>query len=186
MLFDFMLNPRMLLALARRRRGADRSTALRASPTLPAMAQWATFLRNHDEIDLCRLTTRAAERVFAAFGPTAGHAALRPGHPPPAGADAGRRPARIELAYSLQFTLPGTPVLRYGEEIGMGEDLSLPGPRRDPYADAVGARPNGGLLHGGAEDWFVPTVLGASSAPSRSTCTLSERDPGSLLAGSSG
>ena len=34
---------------------------------------------------------------------------------------------RIELAYSLQFTMPGTPVLRYGEEIGMGEDLTLPG-----------------------------------------------------------
>ena len=45
---------------------------------------------------------------------------------------------RIELAYALQFSLSGTPAIRYGEEIGMGEDLALRGPRRLPHPHAVG------------------------------------------------
>ena len=57
---------------------------------------------------------------------------------------------RIELAYALQFSLRGTPVLRYGEEIGMGEDLSLHGPGRDPYPDAVVDAAQRRLLHRGA------------------------------------
>ena len=47
---------------------------------------------------------------------------------------------RIELAFSLLFTLPGTPMLQYGDEIGMGDDLSLPGARVRAHADAVVGR----------------------------------------------
>ena len=47
---------------------------------------------------------------------------------------------RIEMAYALQFSLPGTPVIRYGDEIGMGEDLTLPGAQRHPHPDAVERR----------------------------------------------
>ena len=101
--------------------------ALRQTPTLPPAAQWATFLRNHDEIDLSRLTAEQRDDVFAAFGPDEDmrlyDRGIRRRLAPMLGGD--RR--RIELAYSLQFTLRGTPVLRYGEEIGMGDDLSLPG-----------------------------------------------------------
>ena len=65
--------------------------------------------------------------MFRAFAPGAGDAASTA-----AASAAGWRPCsgdrrHIELAYSLQFTMPGTPVLRYGEEIGMGEDLALDG-----------------------------------------------------------
>ena len=63
--------------------------------------------------------------MFEAFGPETDDAALRPRHPPPAGADARATGARLELAYSLLFSLPGTPVMRYGDEIGMGDDLRL-------------------------------------------------------------
>ena len=52
----------------------------------------------------------------------------------------------IELAYSLLFSLPGTPVLRYGDEIGMGEDLTLQRARRGPHADAVVGRAQRRLL----------------------------------------
>jgi glycosidase len=53
---------------------------------------------------------------------------------------------RIELAYSLQLTMPGTPVIRSGEEIGMGDYLDLPRTGGDPHADAVGQRPGRRLL----------------------------------------
>jgi maltose alpha-D-glucosyltransferase/alpha-amylase len=126
MLLDFMLNGRLVLALAREDPEAVIET-LRETPALPPGAQWATFLRNHDEIDLSRLTAEQRDEVFAKFGPDPDmrlyDRGIRRRLAPMLGGDR----ARLELAYSLQFTLRGTPVLRYGEEIGMGDDLALPG-----------------------------------------------------------
>ncbi|KOX08719.1 alpha-amylase family protein [Micromonospora profundi] len=126
MLFDFMLNGRLVLALARHD-PEPLIEALRDTPKLPVGGQWATFLRNHDEIDLSRLTTEQRNQVYAEFGPDENmriyDRGIRRRLAPMLGND--RR--RIELAYALQFSMRGTPVLRYGEEIGMGEDLSLPG-----------------------------------------------------------
>ncbi len=126
MLFDFMLNGQLMLALARED-AEPISEVLRNTPKLPAGAQWATFLRNHDEVDLSRLTAEQRSEVFEKFGPDPDmqlyDRGIRRRLAPMLGND--RR--RIELAYSVQFTLRGTPVLRYGEEIGMGDDLSLPG-----------------------------------------------------------
>ena len=126
MLFDFMLNDALVLAMARQT-AEPLVAALRDCPVLPPGGQWATFLRNHDEIDLSRLTAEQRAEVFEAFGPDADmrlyDRGIRRRLAPMLGGD--RR--RIELAYSLQFTLRGTPVVRYGEEIGMGDDLSLPG-----------------------------------------------------------
>ena len=74
--------------------------------------------------------------MFAAFGPNKEDQlydrGIRRRLAPMLGGD--RR--RLELAYSLMFTLPGTPVLRYGDELGMGDDLSLP-ERTLPHADAM-------------------------------------------------
>jgi maltose alpha-D-glucosyltransferase / alpha-amylase len=126
MLFAFLLNVRLWLALARQA-AEPVIEGLRTAPTLPPMAQWATFLRNHDELDLSRLTKEQAAEVFRAFAPKPEMQLF--------GRGVRRRLApmlrddrrRIELAYSLQFTMPGTPVIRYGEEIGMGENLALAG-----------------------------------------------------------
>jgi maltose alpha-D-glucosyltransferase/alpha-amylase len=126
MLFDFMLNARMVLALAREN-PEPIIEALRETPKLPKGGQWATFLRNHDEIDLSRLTAEQREEVFAKFGPDPDMRlygrGIRRRLAPMLGGD--RR--RLELAYALQFSLRGTPVVRYGEEIGMGDDLRLEG-----------------------------------------------------------
>jgi maltose alpha-D-glucosyltransferase/alpha-amylase len=126
MLFGFLLNARMWLALAREQ-AEPVIEALRSQPAMPAMAQWATFLRNHDELDLSRLTKDQEAEVFRAFAPKKEmqlyDRGIRRRLAPMLKGD--RR--RMELAYSLQFTMPGTPVLRYGEEIGMGEDLALHG-----------------------------------------------------------
>jgi maltose alpha-D-glucosyltransferase/alpha-amylase len=100
--------------------------ALKETKPRPATAQWGLFLRNHDELDLGRLTDRQRQTVFAAFGPEKSmqlyDRGIRRRLAPMLGGD--RR--RLELAYSLMYSLPGTPVLRYGDEIGMGDNLALP------------------------------------------------------------
>ncbi len=126
MMFAFGLNARLWLALAR----CDAEPlieALGTLPKLPAMAQWATFLRNHDELDLSKLTDEQRGDVMAAFAPKPGMHLYGRGIRRRLASMMNGDQARIRLAYSLQFTMPGTPVLRYGEEIGMGEDLALPG-----------------------------------------------------------
>jgi maltose alpha-D-glucosyltransferase / alpha-amylase len=123
MMFNFQVNQHLFYALA----SADSGPlvkAMKATKPRPATAQWGLFLRNHDELDLGRLTDEQRRQVFAAFGPDKSmqlyDRGIRRRLAPMLGGD--RR--RLELAYSLLFTLPGTPVVRYGDELGMGDDLS--------------------------------------------------------------
>ncbi len=123
MMFNFQVNQHLFYALA----SADTRPlikAMKATKPRPATAQWGLFLRNHDELDLGRLTEEQRQKVFEAFGPDQSmqlyERGIRRRLAPMLGGD--RR--RLELAYSLLFTLPGTPVVRYGDELGMGDDLS--------------------------------------------------------------
>ncbi len=125
MMFNFQVNQNLFYALA----AADSrplAKALAATKPRPATAQWGLFLRNHDELDLGRLTKKQRELVFKKFGPDKNmqlyDRGIRRRLAPMLGGD--RR--RLELAYSLMCTLPGTPVFRYGDEIGMGDNLDLP------------------------------------------------------------
>src|ERR1700704_5894591 len=114
MMFNFFVNQNLFYAMA----SADSrplAKALKATRPRPATAQWGLFLRNHDELDLGRLTKAQQAVVFKQFGPDKNMQLY----------DRGIR-RRLELAYSLMCTLPGTPVIRYGDEIGMGENLNLP------------------------------------------------------------
>ena len=125
MMFNFDVNQHLFYAMAS---GNTRPLikALENTKPRPATAQWGQFLRNHDELDLGRLTDAQRERVFKEFGPEKSMQlygrGIRRRLAPMLHGD--RR--RLELAYSLMMTLPGTPVLRYGDEIGMGDDLRLP------------------------------------------------------------
>ncbi|HEX6700862.1 MAG TPA: alpha-amylase family protein [Gaiellaceae bacterium] len=123
MMFNFWVNQHLFLALAT---GDARplARALQATRALPHGAQWANFLRNHDELDLGRLADGEQEATFAAFGPEPRMQLYGRGIRRRLAPMLGER-ARIELAYSLLLSLPGTPVIRYGDEIGMGDDLSL-------------------------------------------------------------
>ncbi|MBB2834659.1 UNVERIFIED_ORG: maltose alpha-D-glucosyltransferase/alpha-amylase [Rhizobium esperanzae] len=125
MMFNFQVNQALFYAFA----SADTrplKKAMEATKPRPATAQWGLFLRNHDELDLGRLTDKQRGAVFAEFGPDKNmqlyDRGIRRRLAPMLGGD--RR--RIEMAYSLLFSLPGTPVIRYGDEIGMGDDLNLP------------------------------------------------------------
>jgi maltose alpha-D-glucosyltransferase/alpha-amylase len=124
MMFNFYVNQHVFYALASADAGPLKR-ALEATRQIPDYAQWASFLRNHDELDLGRLTPRQRQTVYDRFGPEASMQLYRRGIrrrlAPMLGND-----AQLRMAYSLMFSLPGTPVLRYGDEIGMGDDLRLP------------------------------------------------------------
>jgi len=126
LLFDFPLMQATYLALARSDSRPIRK-ALERRPSIPDDAQWAIFVRNHDELTLDQLSDDERAEVFEAFGPDEHMQlygrGLRRRLPPMLGGDA----SRIRLVYSLLFSLPGTPVLFYGEEIGMGENLEVDG-----------------------------------------------------------
>ena len=126
MVFDFPLNQALWLALARQD-ARPVAQALQSRPEgPPQQAQWANFLRNHDELNLDKLSEEERQEVFDAFAPEEGMRiygrGIRRRLAPMLDGD----PRRVALAHSLLFALPGTPVMWYGDEIGMGEDLSLP------------------------------------------------------------
>jgi maltose alpha-D-glucosyltransferase/alpha-amylase len=125
MMFNFQVNQHLFFALA----SCDTRPlvkAMKATKPRPATAQWGLFLRNHDELDLGRLTKEQRQTVFDEFGPEKNmqlyDRGIRRRLAPMLGGDQ----RRLELAYSLMFTLPGTPVIRYGDELGMGDNLDLP------------------------------------------------------------
>ncbi len=122
--FHFPLMPRIFMALQKGCRD-DIVEILRRTPSIPANCQWCTFLRNHDELTLEMVTPEEREWMWEQYAPDPLmriNLGIRRRLAPLLGND--RR--KIELAHSLLLTLPGSPVLYYGDEIGMGENLSLP------------------------------------------------------------
>jgi maltose alpha-D-glucosyltransferase / alpha-amylase len=123
MCFHFPVMPRLYMALALQ----DRSKVVEVmndTPPIPAGCQWATFLRNHDELTLEMVTPEERDFMWDTYAPEIRHRlnlGIRRRLAPLMGND--RR--KLELMNSLLFTLPGAPVLYYGDEIGMGDNAAL-------------------------------------------------------------
>jgi maltose alpha-D-glucosyltransferase/alpha-amylase len=121
--FHFPLMPRIFLALAQ----ADRTPILEIlerTPPIPDACQWATFLRNHDELTLEMVTEEERQFMWEFYAPEPRmrlNLGIRRRLAPLLENDRDR----IELANSLLFTLPGAPVVYYGDEIGMGDEIWL-------------------------------------------------------------
>ncbi len=180
MMFDFLLNPRCWLALARDD-AEPLIDGLKTAVRLPTGGQWVTFLRNHDELDLSRLTDEQRGDVFGAFAPRADMRlygrGIRRRLAPMLHGD--RR--RIELAYALQFSLPGTPVIRYGEEIGMGENLALEAREAIRTPMQWDDTRNAGFSTAPAADLKRPVTVRGAYAAKRVNARAQNRDPNSLL-----
>jgi maltose alpha-D-glucosyltransferase / alpha-amylase len=178
MMLNFPVNQRLFYALAT----SDIDPLIRAledTRKRPRNAQWVQFLRSHDELDLGRLTPEQRQKVFDAFGPEPRmqlyDRGIRRRLAPMLGND--RR--KWELAASLLFSLPGTPMMQYGDEIGMGDDLRLPEREcaRTPMQWTSG-------LHGGfsrARKVVRHVIRDATFGFERLNVALQRRDPQSML-----
>jgi maltose alpha-D-glucosyltransferase/alpha-amylase len=178
MCFSFPLNQALYLALARGE-ATPLARALRSLPELPEDCQWANFVRNHDELTLDQLSDDERAEVFAAFGPEERHQlfgrGLRRRLPTMLGGDQ----RRIRMVYSLVFSLPGTPVLFYGEEIGMAENLALEGRTSVRAPMQWSPEEQGGFTS--SPEPVRPLVDEPGWRPAELSVAQQRRDEGSLL-----
>jgi maltose alpha-D-glucosyltransferase/alpha-amylase len=179
LVFNFTVMQRIYLALARGD-ATPVEEGLAELPSVPFDSQWATFLRNHDELTLDKLSEAERKEVFDAFGPDPDMQlygrGLRRRLPPMLGGDQDR----IRMAYSLLFSLPGTPVLFYGEEIGMGENLAAPDRMAVRTPMQWSAEPGAGFSTG-EPDSFPNPVTEGEYGPLAVNVTDQRRDEASLL-----
>jgi maltose alpha-D-glucosyltransferase/alpha-amylase len=178
MMFNFQVNQNLFYALATSDTRPLRK-ALVATRPRPATAQWGLFLRNHDELDLGRLSDAQRKAVFAAFGPEKRmqlyDRGIRRRLAPMLGGD--RR--RIELAYSLMFTLPGTPVIRYGDELGMGDNLALPERNCARTPMQWSTEPQAGFTK--SDKPIAPLIDGGPFGYEQVNAAQQRRDPNSMM-----
>ncbi|HEX2138375.1 MAG TPA: alpha-amylase family protein [Woeseiaceae bacterium] len=180
MMFNFWLDNYLLLALADER-CEPIFHGLSLLPLPPANGQWANFLRNLDEADLERLAPDELQRVFERFAPEErmrlyGRGVRRRLAPMLEG-----DPRRLKMAYSLLFSMPGAPVITYGDEIGMGEDLERQGRNavRSPMQWTSGT--NGGFSTAPQKKLAQPMVNDDRFGFEQVNVADQQRDPESLL-----
>ncbi|WP_136685774.1 alpha-amylase family protein [Falsirhodobacter xinxiangensis] len=179
MCLDFNMNQSVGLSLVREDAGSILHT-LAAMPSLAHDNAWGQFVRNHDEWSLDKLTEAERREVFRAFGPRKdmqlyGRGLRR------------RMPsmlqdeARLRMVYSLAFSLPGAPVLFYGEEIGMAENLAIPGRLSVRAPMQWNAGRNGGFSGASSDVIRRPVVATKAFAPPAVNANDQDREPASLL-----
>jgi glycosidase len=147
-------------------------------PVPPHDCGWATFLRNHDELTLDRLAPAERDEVFAAFAPDEDMRIYGHGIRRRTASMLGGDGPRLRMAWSLLLTLPGTPVMLYGDEIGMGEDLGLDG--RMSVRTPMQWSPGAGAGFSTADRLVRPTVAGAFG-PDRVSVAAQRRSEDSLM-----
>jgi trehalose synthase len=179
LLFNFPLMQAIYLSLAR---GDARPLAAALRRTIRASddQQYANFLRNHDELTLDKLSDAERQEVFEAFGPEEEMQLFGRGlrRRLPAMLDGDEQ--RLRMAYSLLFSLPGTPVLFYGEEIGMAENLAIEGRMSVRSPMQWNDEKNGGFSRAAPSRLRRPVVEGRFG-PLAVNAAAQRRDPDSLL-----
>ncbi len=179
MAFHFPLMPRLFMAL----RMEDRIPIvdiLQQTPAIPETAQWALFLRNHDELTLEMVTDEERDymyRMYAQIHQARLNLGIRRRLAPLVGNDR----KRIELLTALLFSLPGTPVMYYGDEIAMGENIYL--------GDRNGVRTpmqwssdkNAGFSHANPQSLYLPVNVDPENHYQAINVEVQEQNRHSLL-----
>ncbi len=176
--FHFPVMPRIYMAL----RKGDRAPLvdiLEQTPDIPPESQWCTFLRNHDELSLEIVTEDEREWMWQEYAPEPRmrqNLGIRRRLAPLLS----NNKRKIELAYSLLFSLPGSPVIYYGDEIGMGDNIWLPDRNglRTPMQWDAG--PNAGFSRATAEKLYAPLVSSQEFGSHRVNVAAQRTDPNSL------
>jgi maltose alpha-D-glucosyltransferase/alpha-amylase len=176
--FHFPVMPRIFMALARGQR-EPLTWILSRTPPIPDDCQWCIFLRNHDELTLEMVTEEERQWMWQFYAPEPRmrlNLGIRRRLAPLLDND--RR--KIELANSLLFTLPGSPIIYYGDEIGMGDDIWLP--------DRNGVRtpmqwqnaPNAGFSSASPDALYAPVISREPFSPEYVNVADQVANPGSL------
>ena len=177
--FHFPVMPRIFMAL----RAGDRTSLesiLKRTPVIPPGCQWCTFLRNHDELTLEMVTEQERQWMWREYAPEARmrlNLGIRRRLAPLLEND--RR--IIELAYSLLFTLPGSPIIYYGDEIGMGDNIWLPDRNGVRTPMQWEASQSAGFSAAPREAFFTPVIDSPPYDPANVNVAAQRADPGSLL-----
>ncbi len=179
MAFHFPLMPRIFMAL----RSGDATVVreiMAQTPPIPPCCQWCTFLRNHDELTLEMVTEEERQWMWQEYAPDPRmrlNLGIRRRLAPLLDND----PARIMLAYRLLFSLPGTPIVYYGDEIGMGDSIHLPdrdGVRTPMQWDAS---PNAGFSAADPEQFYSSLIDDPATGHLQVNVAAQWGDPDSLL-----
>lgn len=176
--FHFPVMPRIFMALGKGD-ATDLVDILNRTPRIPDNCQWCTFLRNHDELTLEMVTEEERQWMWQHYAPEARmrlNLGIRRRLAPLLDND--RR--KIEAAFSLLLSLPGSPVVYYGDEIGMGDDIWQPDRNgvRTPM-QWTGA-PDLGFSTAEASQWYAPAVLEQPYDPARVNVAVQQAHHGSL------
>jgi trehalose synthase len=180
MAVDFLGNQALYLALARGE-AEPLARALREMPELPEEASLGRFVRNHDELTLDKLSDGERQEVFARFGPDPSMQlygrGIRRRLPTMLGGDQ----RAIRMVYSLAFSLAGTPVLFYGEEIGMADNPEVEGRMAVRTPMQWSAEPNGGFSTVDDPARLRRPLPRGEFGPEHVNVAAQRRDPDSLL-----
>ena len=179
MAYHFPLMPRLFLAIAQE----DRYPVIeimRQTPDIPPNCQWAIFLRNHDELTLEMVTDRERDYMYEIFA-TDPRMRLNVGIRRRLAPLMDNDRAKIELMSFLLFTLPGTPVVYYGDEIGMGDNIYL-GDRngvRTPMQWSFDR--NAGFSRADPQRLYLPPIMDPVYGFQAVNVEAQARNPSSLL-----
>ena len=179
MAFHFPLMPRMYMAIAQEDRHPI-TDIMRQTPEIPDNCQWAIFLRNHDELTLEMVTEREREylwNTYAADRRARINLGIRRRLAPLMEND--RR--KIELMNGLLFSMPGTPTVYYGDEIGMGDNIYLGD--RDGVRTPMQWSPdrNGGFSRANPQNLYLPAIQDPIYGFEAVNVEAQQKSPGSLL-----
>ncbi len=176
MAFHFPLMPRIFMALKQGQR-VPIDWALEHTPGIPQNCQWGIFLRNHDELTLEMVTEEERQWMWGAYAPDPRmrlNLGIRRRLAPLLDND----PRKISLAFSLLFSLVGSPIIYYGDELGMGDNIQLPdrnGVRTPMQWSSEG---NGGFSR--AATIYAPVIDSDPYLLEKVNVLVESADPGSL------
>ena len=179
MAFHFPLMPRMYMALAMEDRFPI-TDILRQTPEIPANSQWAIFLRNHDELTLEMVTDRERDYLWNYYAEDR-RARINLGIRRRLAPLLQRDRRRIELLTSLLLSMPGTPTLYYGDELGMGDNIYLGD--RDGVRTPMQWSPdrNGGFSRADPQRLVLPPIMDPLYGYQTVNVEAQSHDPHSLL-----
>lgn len=179
MAFHFPVMPRIFKSL-KLTDATDIINIMRQTPDIPYNCQWGVFLRNHDELTLEMVTDEDRQRMWQLYAPNPRmrlNMGIRRRLAPLLDND--RR--KIQLANAILFSLPGSPIIYYGDEIGMGDNIDLPDRNGVRTPMQWSAKPGAGFSEADPADFWLPVIEDETYGYQTVNVAQQKQDPNSLF-----